>query len=213
MRFLISAGPTHEPIDAVRYIANRSSGTLGIALAREARRRGHEVTLVLGPTHLQAPDGIRLLPVVTAAEMLAALSSGFAQCDVLIMAAAVADVRPRAVAQRKLKKEELGDALPLEKNADILAELSKMRTTQIVVGFSLETLLGAEAIAEAARKATAKRCDLMVLNSAGSLGGADAVAVVLVQADGTSELLGDITKQSLAEKLLTWCELAGRNKR
>ncbi|MSR75769.1 MAG: phosphopantothenoylcysteine decarboxylase [Planctomycetes bacterium] len=210
LRFLIGAGPTHEPIDPVRYLGNSATGLLGIELATEAAQRGHSVTLVLGPTHLQPPKGCVVMRVQTALEMLAALEQHFHHADVLLMTAAVADVRPARVARVKLKKEELGDALQLQKNPDIIAHLGRMRRQQVVVGFALETLRGAEAVAEAARKARAKCCDLVVLNSPGSLGGERAADVVFVRADGSSEELGGMTKVDLAKRLVAWCETAGR---
>lgn len=209
LHFLVSAGPTHEPIDPVRFIGNRSSGQMGITLAQTAQARGHHVTLVLGPSHLSAPAGVMVVRVETAQQMLDELEARFAATDVLVMAAAVADVRPVHASAHKLKKEELGATLRLEKNADILAHLGRMRRQQVVVGFSLETLRGAEAIAEAVRKAKAKCCDLMVLNSPGSLGGERAASVVFVKSDGSSEDLGDLSKSELAGRLVAWCELAG----
>lgn len=212
LHFLVSAGPTHEPIDAVRYIGNRSSGQLGILIAQAAQSAGHSVTLVLGPTHLEAPANVTTLRVETAAEMLAALSTHFDACDALVMAAAVADVRPALCADRKLKKDELGATLALEKNTDILAHLGRMRRHQVVVGFALETLHSADAIAEAARKANAKRCDLVVLNSPRSLGGELADSVSFVRADGSAEFVGVISKQDLAARLIQFCALAGSKK-
>lgn len=210
LRFLVSAGPTHEPIDAVRYIANRSSGTLGMALAEEILRRGHQLTLVLGPTHLTPPASAVVEHVETAAEMLAALQRHFTSADVLIMAAAVADVKPRQQFTGKLKKDELGLQLLLEKNPDILCELGRIRSHQVVVGFALESLGGDAALAEAARKARDHGCDLVVLNGAKSMGGDGAEGVSFVRPDGTHAALGDLLKSALAQRLVEWCEREGR---
>ncbi len=211
LRFLVSAGPTHEPIDAVRYIANRSSGTLGLALATEILRRGHQLTLVLGPTHLTPPPSASLERVETATEMLAALQRHFPSADVLIMAAAVADVRPKQRALGKLKKDELGLQLPLKKNPDILSALGRIRSHQVVVGFALESLGGDAALAEAARKARDHGCDLVVLNGAGSMGGDGAEDVSFVRPDGTHAAFGTLLKSVLAQRLVDWCEREGRS--
>ncbi len=136
---LITAGPTHEPIDAVRYIANRSSGCLGICLAEAARDAGWEVTLLLGPVSLPIPPSVRVERFETSAELAALLDKCFPLCDVLIMAAAVADYRPRAAAARKLPRQERALLLELEPTPDLVAACAaRKRPGQRIVGFALE---------------------------------------------------------------------------
>lgn len=162
LTFLISAGPTREAIDPVRYLSNRSSGKMGYALAEAARKAGHRVVLVSGPVALPPPRGVRLVPVVSAAEMLDALRREFADADVLIMAAAVADWRPRTVAGCKQKKAGRKSwSLDLIPTPDILATLSRHKGRRFVVGFAAET---GDPLREARRKLRAKRLDMIVAN-------------------------------------------------
>lgn len=167
VRVLITAGPTHEPIDPVRFISNHSSGRMGYALAEEARDRGAEVVLVSGPTALEAPAGLRLVRVTTAEEMASAVDAYREESDVIIAAAAVADFTPRSPAERKMKRRTMGDeemTIPLRPTRDILKTLGERRRTgQVLVGFALET----ENLVESARaKLAEKNCDLIVANSA-----------------------------------------------
>jgi phosphopantothenoylcysteine decarboxylase/phosphopantothenate--cysteine ligase len=161
---------------------------------------------------LKPPAAANVERVETAAQMLAALAQRFPHSDVLIMAAAVADVRPKQCANGKLKKDALGEVLPLEKTPDILCELGRIRAHQIVVGFALESLGGDAALAEAARKARDHGCDLVVLNGAGSMGGTDAEEVSFVERNGAHESLGSLPKSALALRLVEWCERKGRSR-
>ncbi len=139
-RVLVSAGPTREPIDAVRFMTNASSGKMGYAMAEAAAQRGAEVVLVSGPTSLPPPMNVELMSVVTAEEMQQALQDRFSWSTVLMMTAAVGDFRLRQVATRKVKKENwAGEPLELERTPDILAGLSRKRTHQVLVGFAAET--------------------------------------------------------------------------
>ncbi len=163
-KVMITAGPTYEPVDPVRFIGNRSSGKMGIALADEAARRGAEVTLILGPTHLrpQLPQ-VQVLEVQTAQDMYEAALICFPANDVAILAAAVADYRPREAAPQKLKKQTDTLTIELVKNPDIAAELGRLKTSkQINVGFALETN---DELANAQAKLEKKNFDLIVLNS------------------------------------------------
>ena len=161
-RVLVTAGPTHEPIDAVRYIANRSSGKMGYALARAAHLMGAEVTLVSGPTHLPAPHGVRVVRVSTASEMLAAAEAAFAEADLAVCAAAVADYTPAHPAGHKLKKsEEHLDQVELVETIDILRRLSEYKGGRVVVGFAAET---DNVEAYAREKLVRKGCDAIVAN-------------------------------------------------
>ncbi len=161
-RILITAGPTQEPIDPVRFITNRSSGKMGYALAKVARRRGAEVILVTGPTLLSlSRRDIEVVPVQTAAEMREAVLGHMEGCTVVIKAAAVSDYRPRMISQAKLKKAEPHYSLELERTTDILGEIGKRKGDRIVVGFAAET---EDLIAHARKKLLEKNLDLIVVN-------------------------------------------------
>ena len=202
-RVLISAGPTQEAIDPVRFISNRSSGKMGYALAEAARARGAEVVLVSGPTALPAPTGVDYCPVTTAEEMRKALLNRFTWCDTVIMAAAVADFRPAQPAQQKLKKRRRPiTQLDLTPTDDILQELGTSRTTQILVGFAAET---EDLLAHAREKLHAKHVDLLVANdvsAAGSGFGSDTNRVVLLSTDGQAEELPLLPKREVADRIL-----------
>jgi phosphopantothenoylcysteine decarboxylase/phosphopantothenate--cysteine ligase len=163
-RVLVSAGGTREPIDTVRYVGNRSSGRMGLALAGAAARRGAEVTVVCANVALPRPPGIRYRDVVTAAELHEACAREFARCDVLLMAAAVADFRPARPRGEKIRKGDRGGLeLALEPTADVLCALAAERTeAQVLVGFAAED--GADALEHARDKLRAKRLDAVVLN-------------------------------------------------
>ena len=162
MKVLITAGPTIEPIDPVRYLTNRSSGKMGYALAAAAAKRGHSVLLISGPTTLEIPEGVDFIPIENAAEMYQAVASQISRHDLAIFAAAVADYTPSRVAEKKLKKVEDEITLTLKRTKDILGsarELMDYRGT--LVGFAAET----ENLLENARsKCLKKRCDLIIAN-------------------------------------------------
>ena len=161
---LLTAGPTHEPIDPVRFIGNHSTGKMGIALANEFARRGAEVTLILGPSSLRPREEVRVLPVMTAEEMLRVAEDNIGEADIAIFAAAVADYRPLHSSQEKLKRDAKEDLqLELVRNPDIAATLgSWKRPNQYFVGFALESNAGFE---EAKRKMAQKNLNAIVLNS------------------------------------------------
>lgn len=162
-KFLITAGPTYEAIDPVRFIGNHSSGKMGFDIAECAARNGAEVVLVSGPTHLKANiDRIHTIRVTSAKEMYDACHAHFASVDVAIAAAAVADYRPKTVAPQKIKKAESSLTIALEKTQDILASLGAIKKNQFLVGFALET---ENEIENAQQKIRKKNLDLIVLNS------------------------------------------------
>ncbi|MCL4079710.1 bifunctional phosphopantothenoylcysteine decarboxylase/phosphopantothenate--cysteine ligase CoaBC [Coriobacteriia bacterium Es71-Z0120] len=201
VRVLVTAGPTYEPIDAVRFIGNRSSGKTGYAIAEEAARRGAEVTLISGPTALPDPFEVRVVRVTTAAEMRDAALTAWPDTDVVIASAAVSDVRPARAYVGKLKKDALPEAIELERNPDVLAELGALNDgSRVVVGFAAET---GDPVAEARRKLAAKRCDLVVANDvSGELGfGTDANRVIFVTATAAEEL-PVMGKRAIARELL-----------
>src|SRR5205807_7857758 len=134
-RILVTAGPTHEPIDPVRFIGNRSSGKMGYLIAAEARARGADVVLVSGPVSLPDPDGVRVVPVETAQEMRDAVMAEVPQVDVVVKAAAVADFRPQDAAGQKLKKESGPPEIRLTPTVDVLSELGEREDRPILVGF------------------------------------------------------------------------------
>jgi len=202
-RVLVSAGPTQEAIDPVRFISNRSSGKMGYAVAQAARERGAEVTLVSGPTALSIPPGVELLPVCTAEEMEKALSARFAWSTVLIMAAAVADFRPKRLSSKKIKKSSGSLArLELEPTVDILELLAKRRMNQVLVGFAAET---GPALPQATDKLRRKGLDLVVGNNViaeGSGFGSDTNEAVLVDRTGRVTELELLPKRLLADRIL-----------
>ncbi len=160
---LVTAGPTYEAIDPVRFIGNHSSGKMGIAIARELAKRGAEVNLILGPSPINIPGGINTKRVISANEMFEATFELFAKSNIIVMAAAVADYTPKNPAQEKIKKEGDGLNLTLTKTKDILSRAGELKTKdQILVGFALETQNAKE---NAIKKLTAKNADLIVLNS------------------------------------------------
>lgn len=203
-RVLVSAGPTQEAIDPVRFISNRSSGKMGFAIAEAARDRGAEVVLVTGPTALTPASGVRVVPVVSAHEMAEALLRHFDWATVVIMAAAVADFRPKEQADQKLKKGGRTTlSLELETAPDILSMLSARRTTQILVGFAAET---EHVIAHATAKLTAKGLDMIVANDVtkegAGFGSDDNAALILTRVGGQKEF-ELMPKRRLADAILT----------
>lgn len=178
MRILITAGPTCEDIDPVRYLTNRSSGKMGYAIAAEAVRRGHKAALVSGPTALEPPEGVECVPVRSAADMLEACLARFEACDAAILVAAVADYKPATYSPGKLKKADGDLVLPLARTEDIARRLGALKTRQILVGFALETDAGH---ANAERKLAAKNLDAIVLNHPDTLRGDAIHAEILVR--------------------------------
>lgn len=209
-RVLVTAGPTHEAIDPVRFVSNRSSGKMGYAIARAAAARGAHVTLVSGPTSLAAPLGVDVVRVGSAAEMGEAVTIRAADSDVIVMAAAVADYTPARVAAGKLKKEEWGEAphLELQKSRDVLAELGRARRAQvegrrpILVGFAAET---ERVEAHARSKLESKGCDLVVANDVSDPQGGFEVDTNRVTIVGPGDLLVRVplaTKDEVAHQIL-----------
>jgi phosphopantothenoylcysteine decarboxylase/phosphopantothenate--cysteine ligase len=201
-RVLVTAGGTREPIDPVRYVGNRSSGKMGHAIAAAARRLGAEVVLVTTSAR-PVPAGIDVVTVETAEEMRDAVLAVSDDCDIVVMAAAVADFRPKAVASEKLKKSDGLPELVLEPTTDILAELgARKRVDQVVVGFAAETERVRE---QAAAKLAAKRVDLMVANDVSAVDSGfevDTNRVVILDASGAVEELPLLTKDALAASLV-----------
>jgi phosphopantothenoylcysteine decarboxylase/phosphopantothenate--cysteine ligase len=159
--FLITAGPTREPIDPVRYLGNRSSGKMGYAIAEAAIEAGHDVVLISGPVNLSPPGGALIISISTAGEMNDAVHQHLPGCDALVMCAAVADYKPSKVSPRKIKKRNEAFSLELIPTVDILASLPKQDRHFLVIGFAAETNDIEE---NAAKKLLAKNCDIIVAN-------------------------------------------------
>jgi phosphopantothenoylcysteine decarboxylase/phosphopantothenate--cysteine ligase len=207
MRIVVTAGPTLEDIDPVRFIGNRSSGKMGFAVAARAAARGAEVTLVAGPVSLATPASVRRVDVRSAIEMRAALWDALGQdlsrADALVMAAAVADHRPAVKGTKKVKKTEQAGAIELVKNPDLLAEVGAARAAKkpALVGFALETEAGDMLVEHARRKLGEKKVDLVVANSADESFGREDDRATLVTAAGV-ETLPVMRKAELADVIL-----------
>ena len=221
MKFVVTAGPTREYLDPVRFLSNPSTGKMGFAVARAAAMRGHEVALVAGPVSLKTPKGVRRIDVTSAREMLAAVEQEMAKAKggkptVFVATAAVADWRPAKCAARKLKKGQMSDILKLVRNPDILKTVARRtkhqapariaRASTIFVGFAAETN---DVITEARRKCREKNLDMIVANDVtekGSGFGVDTNRVTLVRKDGSVERLPLMTKLAVARRIVRECE-------
>lgn len=206
MKILVTAGPTREPIDPVRFISNRSSGKMGYALARVALARGHDVRLISGPVSLQVPEKVRVFKVLTALEMLSAVVDNVEWCDALVMAAAVCDWRPAVVSTQKIKKDRDSSTLPMERNPDILSSISMAKGQRIFVGFAAET---GDPVAEATRKLAVKNLDLIVANDVSRTDAGfetDMNQVHLIDGAGVVRHVPLTTKHAVAEEIISWIE-------
>jgi phosphopantothenoylcysteine decarboxylase/phosphopantothenate--cysteine ligase len=201
-KILVTAGPTREPIDPVRFISNPSSGKMGFAVAKAAEYRGAKVTLITGPTNLLDPNNVAVIRVNTAKEMALAVFDNFEDYDIIIKTAAVSDYRPKDYAEQKLKKEKDELILPMEKTQDILKEISRSKKEQVLVGFAAET---EHLERHAEQKMAEKKLDIIVGNIVGypdSGFGADTNRVTLFYKGGTKENLPKMPKDDVANLLL-----------
>ena len=217
MRFVVTAGPTREHLDPVRFLSNPSTGKMGFAVARAARAAGHDVALVAGPVSLRTPRGVRRVDVTSARDMLSAVLDALEPVHgkpvsapaVLVMTAAVADWRPAKRAARKLKKSEMSPVLHLARNPDILRTVSRrMRGANrpTLVGFAAET---GDPTQEAARKCREKGLDFIVANDVTSKGsgfGTDTNRVTLIFPDGRREALPLLSKDAVARRIVREAE-------
>ena len=203
MHIVISAGPTREAIDPVRYITNRSTGKMGYAIAEAARERGLLVTLVSGPVNLLPPEGVEVINIESAADMAKAMKSAAQTADIIVMAAAVADYRPRQYSTSKVKKSDGDMCIELERTEDILLSLGKnKRPGQILVGFAAET---DDLLKNAQGKLQRKNLDYIAANIVGVPGrgfAADNNAITLIGRDGSQTEFALQSKKNLAEALL-----------
>lgn len=207
MRILITAGPTHEPIDPVRYLGNRSSGKMGYAIAAAAVARGHQAVLVSGPTALDPADGVDLVAVESAAQMYEAVAARIGECDAAVMAAAVADYTPKAIADHKIKKSDGSLTLELVRTRDILGSMrDPLGFEGVLIGFAAETEnMRANALGKLARKG----CDYLVANdvSRSDIGfGSDDNEVILFSADGNEQAIDKAAKAAIAAILIETIE-------
>ncbi len=199
---LVTAGPTQEPIDPVRFIANRSSGKMGYAAARAAAERGARVTLVSGPTSLTAPANVEVVSVQTAAEMLDAVLKRLPKVRVVIGAAAVADYTPKSRGKAKIKKAEAGMALELVPTKDIMAEVGRKKGDRVLVGFAAET---ENLVRNAKAKLKSKNLDFIVANDVSKVGigfGADVNEVTIIAKSGEVQELPRLSKFEIGHRIL-----------
>ncbi len=195
---LVTAGPTREAIDPVRFLSNRSSGRMGYAIAQAAKRRGATVTLVSGPSPLPPPEGVIVVRVTTAAEMAEAVLSRYPSSTIIIMAAAVSDFRPKSAAEHKIKKSSVATPLELEVTEDILREMGRRKEGQFLVGFALET---ENIVDNAKRKLEEKQLDLIAANDTGGLDGPSNL-ITLIEKNGHVEDIPLLSKEDAAGVLL-----------
>jgi phosphopantothenoylcysteine decarboxylase / phosphopantothenate---cysteine ligase len=202
VRFLVTAGPTREPIDPVRYVSNRSSGKMGYAIAEAALAAGHDVTLISGPVNLDPPPGAQFVSVSTSDEMFDAAHGNADKCDVCVLCAAVADYKPAIVARQKIKKRNEKISLDLIPTRDILAFLSKQERRFLVIGFAAETNDVEE---NAAKKLRAKNCDIIVANDVSSASSgmeSDTNEVTIFFQNGEKEKISRASKKIIARELV-----------
>ncbi|MCD7819068.1 MAG: bifunctional phosphopantothenoylcysteine decarboxylase/phosphopantothenate--cysteine ligase CoaBC, partial [Lachnospiraceae bacterium] len=201
LRVLVTAGPTIEALDPVRFLSNHSSGKMGYALARVCRRRGAQVTLVSGKTHLAAPVGVDMVPVVSAQDMYDAVTSRSGEQDIIIMAAAVADYRPAKIAEQKIRKNNDDMTLPLERTQDILASVGAQKPDgQVLCGFAMET---EDMIVHAREKLERKHLDLIAANNVKDKGagfGTDTNVITLLT-ESTQKELELMSKEEAANRI------------
>jgi len=202
IRMIVTAGPTRESIDPVRYISNRSSGKMGYAVAQAAHERGADVLLVSGPVGIECPEGVKLVSTATAEEMCKAVLDNFGNCDVVVMAAAVADYRPAEVSETKIKKNDDEMVLRLVRTPDILKKLGTIKGNRILVGFSAET---DHLTDNAMKKLESKNLDMIVANDVTMEGagfGTDTNIIKIIKRDGTVIDLPLMSKLEAAHRIL-----------
>ncbi|MEK7842528.1 MAG: bifunctional phosphopantothenoylcysteine decarboxylase/phosphopantothenate--cysteine ligase CoaBC [Deltaproteobacteria bacterium] len=197
-KVLVTAGPTREAIDPVRFISNPSSGRMGYAIARAARRRGAEVVLVSGPSYLKPPRGVTFIKTQTAEDMAEASMRHYPQSTIVIMAAAVSDYRPKISHRKKVKKEEARFNIELERTQDILKEMGRRKRGQFLVGFALET---EDMLANARKKLKDKKLDFIIANGPASFDG-EATRVTVIGKEDEVEELPLLPKNEVAERIL-----------
>jgi phosphopantothenoylcysteine decarboxylase / phosphopantothenate---cysteine ligase len=202
VRFLITAGPTREPIDPVRYISNRSSGKMGYAMAKAALEAGHDVVLISGPVNLDPPRGAHVISILTSDEIYDAVHQHVGDCDVLVMCAAVADYQPQNISATKIKKRDTPLSLELVPTRDILSSLQNKDRQFLVVGFAAETN---DVEANAREKLQAKNCDIIVANDVTSVDSgmeSDQNEVTIFFRSGETKNISRAPKKIIARELV-----------
>ncbi len=210
MHILITAGPTREHIDPIRFISNRSTGKMGFAIARAAAEAGHRVTLIAGPVTLPTPPGVARLDVVSALDMLAAAQARLPEAEAFIACAAVADWRPAQTAPAKLKKSQMAPTLQLLPNPDILTTLLPLKAHRLFIGFAAET---GDPLPEATRKCRDKGLDLIVANDVTLPDAGFAVdtnRATLITPGAPPRVLPLMTKLQLGQTIIRWIEESSR---
>ena len=202
MHILVTAGPTREFFDTVRFISNPSTGKMGYALAAAAQKRGHRVVLVTGPVALQPPPGVETVHVTTAAQMAVAAKRAFRQADAAILTAAVCDYRPHRQLHHKLRKQPRPRPILLEPTEDIAASLGRRKAKRLIIGFAMEDH---DHHAHARQKLVKKRCDAIVLNGPENVG-ADRAVIEILTADGQWHPKTKGTKPQLAANIIKLLE-------
>ncbi len=202
MRFVVTAGPTREAIDPVRFISNRSSGKMGYAIAEAALAVGHDVKLISGPASVAPPEGAQFISITTSDELHDEVHRAVRECDALVMCAAVSDYKPAAFESRKMKKRKTPFALDLIPTRDILASLPKENRSCLVVGFAAETH---DLETKARRKLRQKNCDLIVANDVSKMDSgmeSDENAVTIFFRNGESKTISRRSKKNIARELV-----------
>lgn len=202
MKILVTAGPTLEPIDPVRFVSNRSTGAMGFAVARVARQRGHKVVLISGPTHLALPRGVDFFPAETARQMCRKVLDNFSWADAVVMAAAVSDYRPVKPAAGKIKKTSPVLNLKLARNPDILRILAKQKAGKVLAGFALET---ENLYKNSLGKLKEKNLDIIVANRLAKgkdVFGGKKTSVLILDKNGSKKFLSSVSKTRVAAELL-----------
>ena len=211
-RVLVTAGPTEEPLDPVRFITNRSSGKMGYAIARAAHQRGAKVTLISGPTKIPPPEADQIIYVRTALEMYRAVMEHYEKATVIIKAAAVADYRPKTEAREKIKKDRGIPGIELTRNPDIIAAISAKKRKGILVGFAMETQ---DLLANARQKLLKKNMDMIVANSLREKGAGfetDTNIITIIDRNGKTIALEKMTKIDAAHKILDHVKMLSKKK-
>lgn len=209
LKVLVTAGPTRESVDPVRYITNHSSGKMGYAVAEAAAERGAEVLLISGPVSIGKPAGVELVSVTTAKEMYTAVMENYAAYDIVIMAAAVADYRPADISDIKIKKKEDEMTLKLERTTDIAKEVGKAKGNRVLVGFCAETN---DLLENARKKIASKNLDMIVANDVTKKGagfGTDTNIITIIRKDGSVLELPIMSKQSAAHRIMDEIQING----
>ena len=204
LNFLITAGPSREYIDPVRFISNASSGKMGYALAAAARAAGYEVTLISSCDNLRSPAGVKIIPVESAHEIFEAVRENFSECDCLVMAAAVADYTPVKIYRSKIKKSDADLIIRLKPTMDVLKWAGAHRKKQFIVGFAMED---GDLRKNAEKKLKEKKADMIIANSPAAIG-ADISTVQIKTADSQWLRLAPATKSALAKKIISLIKLS-----